>query len=184
MQRSVVWRRQDRATMEFFTLSQVTDGWRLSGTVVAVDAGRPLLISYAVACDADWRTQLVDLSVNDGDDYRWMSLRSTESGVWLANELPVPGVDGCVDIDLGVTPATNTLPIRRLNLAVGEGADAIATWVVFPSLEIRPLSQRYTRIGEHRYRYESNTGFSTELDVDEHCIVMSYPGGWNVIAGI
>src|SRR5712664_99467 len=38
------------------------------------------------------------------------------------------------DIDLAVTPATNTLPIRRLNLEVGQSQEVTAAWLKFPDL--------------------------------------------------
>jgi hypothetical protein len=99
-------------------------------------------------------------------------------GSWLLAGQSIDEVEGCVDIDLGITPATNVLPIRRLNLAVGESADVVATWVRFPSLAIQPLSQRYTRLSENRYRYESDTGFTADLTVDAGGLVTTYPGGW------
>ena len=96
--------------------------------------------------------------------------------------LALDTVGGCIDVDLGITPVTNTLPIRRLQLAVGEHADVVASWVRFPLLTIEPLSQRYARIADHRYGYESATGFSCDLDVDDDGIVTRYPGGWELIA--
>jgi hypothetical protein len=39
---------------------------------------------------------------------------SAWSGVWRLNDLEISGLDECVDLDLGFTPATNLLPIRRL----------------------------------------------------------------------
>ena len=35
-------------------------------------------------------------------------------------------LDGCPDVDFGWTPATNTVPIRRLGLEVGETASITA----------------------------------------------------------
>jgi hypothetical protein len=89
---------------------------------------------------------------------------------------------GCDDVDLAVTPATNTLPIRRLDLQIGQSKSVIAAWVKFPELTVEPLSQRYLRLGKDTYRYESNTGFSTEIVVDELGLVTTYPGGWERIA--
>ncbi|PYX20414.1 MAG: hypothetical protein DMG82_22420 [Acidobacteria bacterium] len=85
------------------------------------------------------------------------------------------------DVDLALTPATNTLPIRRLNLQVGRSESVIAAWVKFPELTVQPLSQHYTRLGKDTYRYESNTGFSAEIVVDDLGLVTTYPGGWDRI---
>lgn len=76
-----------------------------------------------------------------------------------------------------MTPATKTLPIGRLDLGIGESASIIAASIKFPELEIQPLSQRYTRTAKNTYRYESNTGFSAEIRVDEFGLVIDYPGG-------
>ena len=49
---------------------------------------------------------------------RESQLRAVMDGV------PAPALKGCKDIDLGCSPSTNTLPIRRLRLAVGASAAA------------------------------------------------------------
>ena len=181
-QRTLIWSGLSDPSMEFCTLRQTAGGWQLAGTVVAVQAAQPLRASYAIGCSVDWHTERVDLTVTDSDAERSLSLRPTGDGGWLAGDQLIESVAGCVDVDLGITPATNTLPIRRLNLAVGESADVVATWVRFPSLVIQPLSQRYTRLSEHCYRYESDTGFSCVLDVDDDGLVTSYPGSWEVVS--
>jgi hypothetical protein len=40
------------------------------------------------------------------------------------------------------------------------------------------LSQRYTRLTKDTYRYESNTGFSAEIAVDDLGLVTANRGGW------
>jgi hypothetical protein len=89
----------------------------------------------------------------------------------------VAELKGCVDVDLGVTPSTNTLPIHRLELEVGASAEIVAAWIRFPELDIIPAAQRYTRLADRQYLYESNT-FSAELDVDDLGLVVTYPGIW------
>ena len=85
-------------------------------------------------------------------------------------------------MDLSVTPATNTLPIRRLDLGIGKNESVTAAWIKFPEIELQPLSQRYTRTAENIYHYESNTGFSAEIMVDDLGLVTAYPRGWERIA--
>jgi len=54
--------------------------------------------------------------------------------------------------------------------------------VKFPEFTVEPLSQRYTRLTTTTYRYESNTGFSADIVVDDLGLVITYPGGWDRIA--
>ena len=72
---------------------------------------------------------------------------------------------GCDDIDLGWTPATNTIPIRRLGLELGETSTITAAWVRFPELDVVCNRQRYTRLTNSRWRYESGD-YDVELVAD------------------
>lgn len=69
----------------------------------------------------------------------------------------------CGDFDLAVTPATNTVAVRRLDLEIGKREQVTAVW----AKAIQPLAQRYTRLTKDRYRYESATGFSAEIAADD-----------------
>jgi hypothetical protein len=111
------------------------------------------------------------------------------SGTAAGDPRPAPAavevlsVAGCLDVDLAFTPATNILPLRRLELAVGESREVTAAWVRFPDLSVEPLAQRYTRLDERRVRYESRGGaFTAELEVDELGLVVRYPPLWERVA--
>jgi hypothetical protein len=52
-----------------------------------------------------------------------------------------------------------------------------AAWVRFPNLNVEPLDQTYTRLGERTYRYQSGT-FEADLEVDDEGLVLDYPGIW------
>jgi hypothetical protein len=98
---------------------------------------------------------------------------------WTANGVDIPAVAGCLDVDLGFSPATNLLPIRRLGLKVGESAAVRAAWVHFPELTVQLLEQTYTRLADDKYRYESGGGsFRRELKVDDKGFVLEYPDLW------
>ena len=96
-----------------------------------------------------------------------------------------PHLDGCVDLDLAFSPSTNTLPIRRMALEKGELGSTRAAWVLFPTLEVRPLDQQYRRIAPDRYRYRSGDAkqdfkgaFRTVLTVGAGGLVLDFPGFW------
>jgi hypothetical protein len=94
-------------------------------------------------------------------------------------------VEGCGDLDLNFSPSTNLLPIRRLNLAVGEEARVRAAWLRFPSFALEPLEQIYRRVDTTTYRYESaGAKFVTELKVNAAGFVTRYPNFWEVEVGI
>jgi hypothetical protein len=180
--RTVVWRRLDGRGVEYCSLAQRADGWRIAGTAIRADDG-PLLARYHVACDAMWRTRAVEIEVEMGTGIHALRLAVDEERRWWNAGAEVVAFRGCTDVDLGITPATNTLPIRRLNLAIGETRAVTAAWIQFPELRMEPLPQDYTRLDALRYRYESAGGaFTTEIAVDEIGLVTTYAGGWERIA--
>ena len=82
-------------------------------------------------------------------------------------------------VDLGFSPSTNLLPIRRLRLAVGATAPIRAAWVRFPELTTEVLEQTYTRLATDRYLCQSVAGrFRRELTVDTTGLVLDCPGLW------
>lgn len=181
--RSVLWQRLDLPGGEYCALSRVAAGWRLSGVAVAAFDGVPLCADYVVECDAAWRTRAATLIVVSEGAERRLQILAAGDGSWSVNGQAVDGVRGLVDVDLNVTPATNTLPIRRLNLAVGASAEVVAAWVRFPELTVEPLWQRYTRLTEDRYGYESDGHFTTEFVVDDLGLLIDYETGWRRVSG-
>jgi hypothetical protein len=185
LKRAVVWKSLLIDGREYCGLWRTAEGWLLKGTVVGLlKDQRPLLASYEIHSDENWFTHRVQVERTIGNDVETLSMSVENRGVWRSAGQELRDIRGCSDVDLAVTPATNTLAIRRLNLPVGSSASIIAAWVKFPELTVQPLSQRYARLGKNTYRYESNTGFSAEIVVDDLGLVTTYPGGWEHIAAL
>ncbi|ELZ32797.1 hypothetical protein C474_05975 [Halogeometricum pallidum JCM 14848] len=165
-----------------------TSGLRADGLVVAVDEGGDAArVRYRIRTDAEFGTETVRvdrLDVDDGDDAAVSESLSlvADRGSWTVDGEPTPELDGCVDVDIAVTPLTNTLPIRRLGLAPGESETIDAVYLDPRTLGVSRAEQRYTRLApdegadEDRYRYESlETGFAATLTVDAAGVVRDYP---------
>lgn len=185
LKRVVVWRNLLLNGTDYCALWHNAEGWLLKGTVVGVlEDHRPVLASYEVHCDEKWHTHQVQVQRTIGSDLKTLSLSVESRGMWRSSSGEVHDLHGCEDVDLAFTPVTNSLPIRRLDLRVGGTASVVAAWVKFPELTVQPLAQRYTRLAVNTYRYESNTGFSAEIAVDDLGLVTAYPGGWERITNL
>jgi hypothetical protein len=175
---TLLWQRQDVPGLEYCRLWSGPDGFRFEGTLI-VNESTPQRVHYEVDCSPAWETRSAAISLTAGETTRELRLTAEKTGF--------AGLAGCVDVDVSLTPATNTLPIRRLgllDLAVGESREVTAAWVGFPELTVEPLPQRYTRLAGRRFDYESGGGtFRTELEVDELGLVRSYPPFWTLVSG-
>ncbi len=181
MTRAVLWHNPFDESTELCRLIELDRGFALEGVVLAPANGQPARVDYRVEADEGWRARSARLRVEAATWAREIRLERNDDR-WLIDGRHDPSLDGCVDVDLRITPATNTLPIRRLRLAVGGSAAVTAAWVGFPELEVRPLAQTYERVGDASYRYRSN-GFEADLEVDDTGIVVRYGEAyWRAIA--
>lgn len=175
----ICWRRIDRPGHEAAELRRVDDEWRLRGVVVLVSESQPSALEYEVICDASWRTTRATVTSLLDERRKTLELRRAPSGGWRVDGAERPELAGCTDVDLGFTPSTNLLPIRRLGLESGAEAAVRAAWVRFPGLTVEILDQVYRRTGANTYRYESAGGaFTRQLEVDQNGLVVDYPGIW------
>ena len=93
--------------------------------------------------------QAHDVYLESGMGSNLATLRlHVENAVWSSTGKELKNIKGCELVDLALTPATNTLPIRQLKLEIGSSKSVIAAWVKFPELIVAPLRQRYTRLSE------------------------------------
>lgn len=131
-------------------LAGTEDGWRLRGLVMIPIDDEPAEIHYEVTTDARWHTR--DASVRVGEKTIEVSVNE---GEWTVNGVIDHHLDGCVDIDLGWTPSTNTLPTRRVDPVVGNTVKTRAAWLRFPEMTFTASSQTYARISDDLWRYQS-----------------------------
>jgi hypothetical protein len=176
-----LWRRLDTAGHDACRLEELADGWQVEGTAVFLHEGAPARLAYQVVCDRAWVTrhgrvhgwlaeQLVDFTVG-----------RTSGGVWTLNGEVVPGLERYVDLDLGFTPATNLLQLRRVALADGESADVPVAWIDAPPAGLTALPQRYERRDQLTYWYESPTAdYAALLELAPNGFVRRYPGLWEM----
>jgi len=170
----VAWRRIDEVEVdEHCTLSIRDAGLSLVGTVLGAEAGQPVRVEYRVLADGAGLTTAVHVRDLRGFGQRTLTLTRDAKGNWTVDGRPARTLRGCTDVDLGCSPSTNTLPIRRLRLGVGAAHTIRAAWVRFPELEVERAVQTYTRLDELTYRYASGD-FEAELTVDDMGLVAAY----------
>lgn len=178
--RALLWRRIDTVGVEYAEL-----GWdpvRLQGEVVLLEDGTPFAVSYLVECDDAGLTARARVQVKRRGVRDELTLTRGRAGGWTANGRSLPALQGIADVDLSVTPSTNTPPIRRLRLKVGQAAALTAAWVRLPSLQIAPLRQVYRRTGVRLYAYAApDLGFRAELEVDRDGVVRKYGDLWRLV---
>jgi hypothetical protein len=168
---AVLWIRQGGGGNDACRFANAEGGYLIDGS--ATDAAWNVL-RYRVRARGDGTTRRARI----GAKSRIFVHRGTDD-TWTLNGVPVPEVTGAKDIDFGFTPATMTLPIRRLKLGVGEQAEVLAARLDLESEQLKPLRLVYRRTASDRYECENTeTGTTAMLKVDIEGIVKEYKGSW------
>lgn len=142
------------------------------GTVSGLD------IHYVIRLGPDFRTRQFLLFRDLDEPDLWLA--RDVYGQWgEMNGAARDDLVGCFDIDLGCSPSTNAIPIRSvgLALAIGESVSIDVAWIDVETLGVTVSPQTYTRVAEHRWRFEApHWEYAAEFDVDTHGLVLDYPG--------
>lgn len=170
------WRDWAGEGLQHLVLTQAADKIVAEAAVVGQEEGARFGARFRITCDTAWRTRRVEVDMIGTD--RRIDLNGDGAGHWHdAAGDKLPELDGAIDVDLPLTPFTNTLPIRRLNLRAGESAELRIVYIVLPAFSVTVSPQRYICLEPlRRYRYESlDSDFVREIDVDSSGLVVTYP---------
>jgi hypothetical protein len=196
--KSLLWLRTDTSGIEHVLLDDER-GLCARGTAQAA-VPVPYTCRYELFTDEAWAAVRLDVTVEGGGWLRRARLERA-AGRWrvttaeqgdldaalTAAGLPLAGLPGiedpdrladATDIDLGASPLTNTLPVRRLGLQdadPGTTHQLTVAWVLVPSLTVVPAEQAYTVLEGGNVHYASE-GFSADLLLDAEGYVLNYPG--------
>lgn len=171
------WRALDRVGEDSCRLARSTGGWLLVGHARFHDDDGFAALDYVVRCDNDWHTLSADVSGTHEDKTISLALHRKDED-WILNNVPQPQVSGAMDVDLSFTPATNLMPLRRLQAGTEQDLRARAAWLLYPSCELAPLDQVYAVKGKEVSYKARQTSYKTRLTVDDSGFVTLYPGLW------
>ncbi len=149
----------------------------LMGTTVGIEDGAAWDLRYTIALDTSWRVQLAVIERGDG---RRLEIARDGAGHWILDGALLSALDGDLDLDLEGSVVTNTIPVHRLALGVGEHAAAPAAYVRATTLTLERLDQMYARLGDEDgllvFDYASpRFGYHDRLRFAPDGLVVDYP---------
>jgi uncharacterized protein len=177
------WRHLGTAREGFEVVFLLVDpnGYHFEGHSTGVEEGQAWSISYILSVDANWRTRTAHIFGHSMLGKHELRLEGDGTGIWRVDGASAPSeIAGCLDVDLEASAFTNALPIHRLQLDVGQRADAPAVYVRALDLSVERLDQTYARLeddGDHsRYHYAGpRFNYEDQLVYDRSGLVLDYP---------
>jgi len=176
MQTNLLWTGIEYHSLENCLVNRVDDGVEITSTILGTYDHIIYQVDYFIRLNSSWETTYFEIESRHSNQGIRFVFESTGAGTWMANGNVLPEFEGCMDIDIPLTPLTNTLPINRLNLKPWEEAEIQVLYLDLLRQEIKPVRQKYARVSEKVYHYENvPNDFEADIIVDDMGFVVDYP---------
>jgi uncharacterized protein len=156
----VVWESLYQRGIEHLTL----DGTHADSVIATEQFG----LRYSIDCDARWNFRRAEIVCGP----RRLDIRR-DGRDWRVNGQLRDDLRDCTEIDIAATPFTNTLPIRRLQVPIGEERAIAVVYIKPPELAVSRMQQRYRRIDALTWAYSGGGDYTITVDPDG--LVTDYP---------
>jgi hypothetical protein len=163
------------AARETLEVSWDNGGWTAQGHSTT------LACQYVVRLSPTWQVRQFLLFRDFDEPDLWLA--TDGGGRWgEMNGAHRTDLDGCSDLAIVGSAFSPTMPVRRLPLQVGDSAEVRTAEIDTELLLVLPVHERYTRLGERRWRKETITSAADPLEweVDEHGLAHSLAGGFDL----
>ena len=176
MQTNILWTGREYYSLENCVVSRTDKGTDINSVIVGRYENKIYRVEYQINTNANWATTFFELKTQVSNKREVLNYQSDGNGNWTKNGKPAREFQGCIDIDIPLTPFTNTLPINRLNLSIQESQQIKVLYLDILNNEFKPVRQHYKRLSQNEYKYENvPNDFEATITVDESGLVIDYP---------
>jgi uncharacterized protein len=171
--RTLRWASWHGDGIEEMTVRWENEGWTVDGVMHGAD------VQYVLRLGSDWRVHQFMLFRDLDDPDLWLA--TDGGGRWgEVNGAHRTDLDACTDIDIALTPATESLLVRRHALKVGHAAEVRVALVDVETLSVTPGERILARLADRIWCIEHLDEqrvvvASTEFEVDDLGFVIDLP---------
>lgn len=150
----------------------------IEGTSVGVEDDAPWSIHYKIELTSTWHVRHAVVTDYAGNK---LEIQVSETASWTINGKTRSEFQGCLDLDFEASAVTNTIPVHRLALQVGERGESKAVYIRTIGLAVEQLDQTYKRLpddnGELLFDYQTpRFGYHDTLRFGRDGLAATYPG--------
>lgn len=183
MPEDIAWEALEWQSTERTSFVPADGGYVVNSQLKGVVDSVAFDLAYTLRVDAQWRVRAISISSQAASDTKLVDLLADGNGNWTdAAGQPLPQFRGCIDIDISLSPLTNTLPIRRLDFSGQPKQATTVVYISLPSGDLKPMHQWYTKHSDTVYTYEDENNYTNTIAVDQNGLVVDYPGLFKRVA--
>jgi uncharacterized protein len=174
MQTNILW-----SGIEYYSLENCIvdsdDGVIVNSTIIGYYNEQIYRVEYLIKLNELWETYYCFVKSQFNNEIKKFEFEKDQNR-WSLNGKYFDSFDGCTDVDIPLTPFTNSLPINRLKLQLDQEEDIDVIYIDILEDSIKHIKQKYRRISSGVYKYENiPNDFEAEIKVDDEGFVIDYP---------
>ncbi|HEY4788092.1 MAG TPA: putative glycolipid-binding domain-containing protein [Bacteroidales bacterium] len=176
MEKNIVWKGIFYNSLENCIVSFTDEGLRAKSVIIGYTDESPFYIEYEVKTNHLFETQSATANYRYKSTERIIQLTRQNSNEWTINGNLDESLSECKDIDISLTPFSNTLPIKRLSFDKMAEYQIKVIYIDILRGNIKPVYQKYSKLSNNLYRFENvPNDFEAEIEFDELGLVTYYP---------
>jgi uncharacterized protein len=173
MQTNILWTGREYHSIENCLVTVDRNGADIRSVIVGTYQSKIYHVEYHIKTNANWETVFTEIKSRHSNKETHITLQSDGKGNWTLDGKKASAYTGCMDVDIPLAPFTNTLPVKRLNTAIGEQQQIKVIYLDLLEEQIKPVQQKYTRLSDTVYHYENvPNDFDADIMVDEFGLVI------------
>ncbi len=176
MQTNILWTGREYYSLENCLVKTNDSGSEINSVIIGQYEEKIYRVEYRIKTNPAWETLLVELHARHSNRQQDYIFKGDGKGNWIVNGKHAIAFNGCIDIDIPLTPFTNTLPIERLRLSKNEERQIKVIYFDILENHIRPVTQKYVCLSKTQFHYENiPNDFEATIEVDNLGLVVDYP---------
>ena len=179
----LVWKGLEDQTFEHCVVTRKTGQLEIQSKIEGPVNNVHTVVEYELVLDAAWTVSSLQVKMTAPAPEKIIKLTHNKFGEWVDDTLHTrPDLDGCLDIDISLTPFTNSLPVKRLCFKPGESREIQVLYFDLPAFDISMKKQRYTYQGGNVFKFESlDTGYTNVITFTAAGFVQQYPNLFELV---
>lgn len=176
MQTKLIWEGIEYNSVETCFIESTVQAVNIYSTIVGSYREKNYNLIYRIKTNTAWETVSVDIDFRCNETEQIFTFESDAKGKWFSNGKQLDQFNGCIDVDIPLTPFTNTLPIKRLRMEEHSPQKIKVLYIDLLDNQITALNQLYEKRSVLLYHYENiPNDFEADIEVDENGFVLYYP---------
>lgn len=176
MEKTVLWQGIEYHSLEHCIVTKATSSIKVNSVIVGKYGSDIYRVEYNIDTNPNGAVVFFRLKTHVNDRAEEVIFTSDGKGNWYWEGQSLNAFAGCIDVDITLTPFTNTLPVNRLNLDIGAPHRIKVLYCDILEGNFTVAHQKYTRLSAEKYKFENvPNDFEAIIDVDEVGLVKQYP---------